>query len=124
MVKSQEDFVVELVGYHPEDARRFKGPYNQIMPEIIENNFSPWSPRDVIDKRVNDNSRPNGQSYLWGHEWGTDFGIVGTKGKLYFFPNCEFLTNITPETELTEGGILLSSDQLQSSIFKGFDRNE
>ncbi len=79
----------------------FEGNYCIKMSELCEAGLTPWSTEDIMDAR-------NAVSFehpKWNNYLDTDFGIAGTKTKIYLMPHSERLRAVMPQTRLTNGGL-------------------
>lgn len=85
----------------------FEGDYRTKMAEMREAGYTPWSTENWMDARNGVNSNHP----FWNHYGDTDFGIAGSKRKIYLMPHSERLRAVTPHTRLTDdGGLRFDSE--------------
>ncbi|MEK6967268.1 MAG: hypothetical protein AABX51_01410 [Nanoarchaeota archaeon] len=121
-----EDDIVEITlirsaqAPNPIEFPVFDGDYRVCMTQLREAGLVPMQPKDVMDARLrylnrgsavfdgkNENFQHGG---LWKIYIDTDFGIAATRDTIYLYPKSELLRNISVDTELANGGILISPD--------------
>lgn len=88
----------------------FQGEYYYAMPQLMRSHV-PWSTEDFMDAR----NGVFGHHPLWNNSVDTDFGIVGTKDKIYLIPRSIRLRTITPETELQFFGLALQVHDIEEA---------
>ncbi len=86
----------------------FEGEYRQKMFELRREGYSPWSTEDFIEIR----NAVSLRHPFWHYNFDTDFGIAGTKRKIYVTPHSPRLRNIMPYTKLTFFGISMKACDL------------
>lgn len=98
----------------------FEGEYRAKMFELVQAGFTPWSTENIMDAR---NAVPS-EYPLWNNYFDTDFGIAGTKKKIYLAPYSARLRAVTPQTRLTYGGggLPLREDALDEA--RTYNRND
>ncbi len=94
----------------------FEGDYRTKMAELREAGYTPWSTEDWMDARNGVNSNHP----FWNNYGDTDFGIAGSKRKIYLTPRSERLRAVTPRTRLTDGGLRFDSEDAA----KAYNRND
>src|SRR3989344_7590281 len=103
----------------------FEGEYRTKMSELREAGYTPWSTEDIMDDR---NAVP-AEHPRWNNYIDTDFGIAGTKKKIYLAPHSARLRAITPQTVLTNYGLALGREEAakaynRSDLILGRDLTE
>ena len=76
----------------------FEGEYRVQMYALRLAELTPWSTEDIMDAR-------NAVAFehpLWDNHFDTDFGIAGTKDKIYLAPYSARLRAVTPDIILTD----------------------
>lgn len=84
----------------------FEGEYRTKMTELREAGYTSWSTEDIMGAR---NAVP-AEHPRWNNYIDTDFGIAGSKRKIYLMPHSERLRAINPQTRLTDGGLPLGRE--------------
>ena len=84
----------------------FEGDYLQKMFELRLAGLTPWSTEDVMDAR----NKVGINHPLWNNYFDTDFGIAGTKNRVYVIPHSKNLRSVTAGMKLTAGGLPLEVD--------------
>ncbi|MEK6809387.1 MAG: hypothetical protein AABY40_01815 [Nanoarchaeota archaeon] len=93
----------------------FEGEYRTKMAELRQAGYTPWSTEDWMDARNGvDSDNP-----LWNNYGDTDFGIAGSKQKIYLMPHSERLRAVTPQTRLIKGGLSFTQDGAVSTYNRG-----
>ncbi|MEK6905932.1 MAG: hypothetical protein AABX24_06025, partial [Nanoarchaeota archaeon] len=94
----------------------FEGDYRTKMAELREAGYTPLSTEDWMTARNGVNS----DHPFWNNYGDTDFGIAGSKTKIYLMPHSERLRAITPSTILKKGGLPLTED----GVVKTYNRSD
>jgi len=84
----------------------------QAMPLIKGSKLNPISPAVVMDTR---NKSPFADNELWSSCWDTGFGLAADQKNVYFFPDSEKLRKLTPQTKLTNHGILETARTIEDA---------
>ncbi len=93
----------------------FEGEYRTKMAELRQAGYTPWSTEDWMDARNSvDSDNP-----LWNNYGDSDFGIAGSKQKIYLMPHSERLRAVTPQTRLIKGGLSFTQDGAVSTYNRG-----
>jgi hypothetical protein len=96
----------------------FEGEYRAAMAELREAGYTPWSTENWIDARNGVKSNHP----CWNNYIDTDFGIAGTKKKIYLAPHSARLRAVTPHTKLTNYGLPLQEDDVET--MQTYDRKD
>ena len=96
----------------------FEGEYRAKMSALRRAGLTPWSTEDIMDAR----NAVASDHPLWNNYFDTDFGIAGTKTKIYLAPHSERLRAVTPNTGLTNYGLALGADDIKT--MQAYDRKD
>lgn len=96
----------------------FEGDYRIKMAELREAGYIPLSTEDIMDAR---NAVP-AKHPLWNNYIDTDFGIAATKKTIYLAPHSARLRAVTPQTKLTNYGLVLGADDIATML--AYDRKD
>jgi hypothetical protein len=96
-----------------QDYKIFEGRYNEQMPLLVNGGLQPLTSKDVMGYRIKAiQSNDKDEIDFWlNHYWDTVTGLAYYKGNLIVAPNSQELLNITPESKLNNGGLVLTPDQ-------------
>lgn len=109
---------VKELNLNPKQSQVFEGNYLTAMSELREAGFTPWSTEDIMDAR---NEVPV-EHPRWNNYIDTDFGIAATKKKIYLVPHSARLRAATPNTKLTQYGLLMKGAHLDEA--KTYSRSD
>jgi len=102
----------KLFNLQPEQELFDGGNYCVKMHELRGKGLTPWSTHHFMDvRKVVSSAHP-----LWNNYLNTDFGIAGTKEKIYLAPHSARLRSVESDTILTNYGLALEvsdSDTMQ-----------
>ncbi|MBI4147608.1 hypothetical protein HY494_03070 [Candidatus Woesearchaeota archaeon] len=96
----------------------FEGNYCAAMSRLHLAGYTPWSTEDIMDAR----NAVTAEHPRWNNYIDTDFGIVGTKEKIYLAPHSARLRVVTPQTVLTNGGLALEANVIET--MRAYDRKD
>ncbi len=96
----------------------FEGSYHVEMSRLRQAGYTPWSTEDIMGGR----NAVSVEHSFWNNYIDTDFGIAGTKDKIYLAPHSARLRAITAETDLTNGGFALGENDTQT--MRAYDRKD
>ena len=96
----------------------FEGCYHVEMSRLRQAGYTPWSTEDIMDAR----NAVSAEHSFWNNYINTDFGIAGTRDKIYLAPHSARLRAITAETDLTNGGFALGENDTQT--MRAYDRKD